>query len=147
MEQRTGNKVYLRNKDSEKIRNKNDMLRLRQKLANERLKPKIVRQFQILIEGNRKMMTNHYLVNKIQLSKSRSAAGCLNEESHVTMISDNDVVPPLNNINFNVSPKNINDNTMENDSYAKHEQLDMGEQNKIAEEEEYDPVSTIENES
>lgn len=146
MDQRTGNnKVYQRNKNSEKIRNENDMLRLRQKLANERLKPRIVRQFQILIEDNRNMMIEHFLVNKIQLSKN---AGHPNEESHVTTISNDDAVPPLNNINFNVKPKKIEGNTMENDSTMKQEQLDMGDEDKITEEEEHDDdVGIVENES
>lgn len=151
MEKRTsGNKVYIRNKNSEKIRNENDMLRLRQKLANERLKPRIVRQFQTLIKDNRNMMTNHYLVNKIlQLSKNRSAAGHSNADSHLTTISNDNAVSPLNNINFNVIPGKIEDNTMENDSPMKHEQLDMGEEDKIVEEEEHinDNVGIVENES
>lgn len=140
MERRTGDKIYLRNIDSEKMRNENDMLRLRQKLANERLKPKIVSQFQMLIEDDKNVIKNHYIVNNVSLSKNRSAA---NDESHITNNDNDDAVSPPS-INFPADKSE--DNTIENDSHTKHEQSDVGD-DKMAEELDPDDVGIDENES
>lgn len=146
--------MYQRNVDSEKIRDENEMRRLRQKLTDERFKSITVKQFKNLIKDNRNMMEYIYPI-KISANNAatllhaeqqenvsshdvRNHSGRRIEGSSQKNLSVND--HNESNIHLNArSEKNL-DNTEENDFQTKLKHAETKNDKKIVEEEKHNDI-------
>jgi len=140
-------KIYQQNKDSEKIRNENEMRRLRRKLTNERLKSETVKQFEDLMkdDGNMteyvypvKAFANDSMISHAErrtnadyaaLQVNNDSGRRVEEGSQKNGTADDDY--DENGVHVNARPEKINGDVAKNDFQPKREYAETGNDEKI----------------